>query len=287
MAFPEAIQNSRLALITEHRTKSTPDGIRCTDPVAEPVPFAIGGELTPQTVLAGYRAGYFPMPAATAEDLEINRLLYAELVHNGAVTVQPRAQTDPFELTWWSPDPRPVYRVGQGHLGTRLARLLRNGHLLWTTTVNQAFDRVVGHCQANRRPRWLTAELAESLRALHDEGWAHSVEVWSAGDLVGGAFGVGIGRVFSADSCFHLVSDASRVAMLDLERRLAPTAVEFIDLEWDSPSNRRLGAQPMPTKQFLEVLTRSDQRVEMTTDSADVRRLGHPLKNDLTDSRIQ
>ncbi len=278
MAFPDAIRNPELGLRTEHRPTAAADGSRCADAVAEPVPFAIGGELTPQTVLAGYRAGYFPMPAATTEDLEINRLLYAELVRDGAVAVRPRTKSDPYQLTWWSPDPRPVYRVGEGHLGTRLSRLLRNGRLPWTTTVNRAFGQVVGYCQANRRPRWLTAELVECLRALHDAGWAHSVEVWAADDLIGGVFGVGVGRVFSADSCFHLVSDASRVAMLELEHRLALTAVDLIDLEWDSPSNRRLGAQPMPAKQFLSVLSSSDQRVEMTSETADVRRLGHPLK---------
>ncbi len=264
--------------MTELRLKSSTEAVLDAKPLAEPIPFAIGGEVTPETVLAGYRAGYFPMPAATPEDVEINRLLYSGLVHDGAVTVTPSPQADPYTITWWSPDPRPVYRVGQGHCGTRLSRLLRNGRLPWKTTANRAFHRVVRYCHANRQPRWLTAELVDCLLALHDAAWAHSVEVWSDDDLIGGVFGVGVGRVFSADSCFHRVSDASRVAMLDLERRLALTTVEFIDLEWDSESNRRLGAKLMPATQFLEVLTSDDSRVEIAPDTTDVRHLQHPEK---------
>lgn len=245
-----------------------------TETVSRPV--AIGGHLTPATVLAGYQDGVYPMPAANADDIAINRLLYAEAVEDGAIEIRPTSLADPFELTWWSPDPRPVYSVGAGHRSRRLAQSLRGGRFAWHTTVDTEFARVVAECRLDRRPRWITDGLRDCLVALHESGYAHSVEVWQDDELIGGVFGIGSGTVFSADSCFHRVPNASRVALFDLEHRLAATDIGYIDLEWDSDSNRYLGARPMPSREFLPILRAGSAAVRLPTEPADVRRLGGP-----------
>src|SRR4051794_29024738 len=119
-------------------------------------PVAVGGLLTPETLLAGYRHGVFPVPAAAPEDIEITKLLYGEHVGSGAVR-QLDSDTDPFALTWWSPDPRPVIPHGTLARSRDLARLLRN-RLDWTTTANEAFTDVLAQCRADRQPVWLTDE---------------------------------------------------------------------------------------------------------------------------------
>jgi leucyl/phenylalanyl-tRNA--protein transferase len=121
-------------------------------------------------------------------------------------------------------------------------RLLRN-RLPRTTTANQRFEQVPAECRADRNPEWLTDELCECMVALHKLGWAHSVEMWEGDELVRGAIGVGTGEVFTLDTCFHRRTNASKVALLDIEHRLAGTGVTP-DVEWDGGQSQRLGAAP-------------------------------------------
>ncbi|BCJ44518.1 leucyl/phenylalanyl-tRNA--protein transferase [Actinoplanes ianthinogenes] len=236
-------------------------------------PAAIGGRLDPATVLAGYRHGVFPMPVVSAAEAEVNHFLYEDSVAAGTTAVLDSPLPDPFALTWWSPDPRPVIPYGRLAKPRSLMKLLRN-RLRWTTTANQHFDRVLAECRANRTPEWLTDELCECMVELHKLGWAHSVEVWDGDELVGGAAGIGVGTVFTLDTCFHRQTNASKVALLDMECRLAGTGVTLLDVEWDSEQSRRLNAGPVPRREFLAALSRGGDPVPLAGGVEEVRRLG-------------
>lgn len=240
-------------------------------PAEEPV--AIGGQLDPATVLGGYRHGAFAMPAGSEAEIEANHFLYEDAVAAGTTVVLDSALPDPYALTWWSPDPRPVIPYGGLAKPRSLMRLLRN-RLPWTTTANQGFDQVLAECRRNRTPEWLTDELCECMVELHKLGWAHSVEVWEGEALVGGAIGVGTGTVFSLDTCFHRQTNASKVALLDMEHRLAGTGVTLLDVEWDSERTQRLGAGPVPRHDFLAELAGDGAPVRLADGTEEVRRLG-------------
>ncbi|MFJ8430177.1 leucyl/phenylalanyl-tRNA--protein transferase [Kitasatospora sp. NPDC094019] len=238
------------------------------------VPIAIGGRLDPATVLGGYRHGAFPMPAATGADIEVNHALYEESVESGRTVVLDSPLPDPYALAWWSPGPRPVVPYGGLTKARSLMKLLRN-RLPWTTTANQDFARVLAECRRDRLPEWLTPELCECMVELNRQGWAHSVEVWEGDELVGGAIGIGTGEVFVLDTCFHRRSNASKVALLDMEHRLAGAGVTLLDVEWDSERSRRLGAEPMPRHAFLAALARGSGPVRLADGAEPVRRLGY------------
>ncbi|MET8468660.1 leucyl/phenylalanyl-tRNA--protein transferase [Streptomyces sp. NPDC006422] len=236
-------------------------------------PVAIGGRLDPATVLGGYRHGLFPMHAATPAHVEANHALYEDSVAAGATVVVDSPLPDPYELAWWSPDPRPVVPYGGLAKSRSLMKLLRN-RLTWTTTANQEFARVLDECRRDRTPQWLTGELVACMVALHGEGWAHSAEVWEGEELVGGAIGIGLGEVFVLDTCFHRRDNASKVALLDMEHRLAGRGVTLLDVEWDSERSRRLGARPVPRGTLLETLARGGGRVPPAGGMEPARRLG-------------
>ncbi|MGW3116652.1 leucyl/phenylalanyl-tRNA--protein transferase [Streptomyces sp. NPDC001107] len=236
-------------------------------------PVAIGGRLDPATVLGGYRHGTFPMHAATAAHIEANHALYEDSVASGATVVLDSPLPDPYALVWWSPDPRPVVPYGGLTKARSLMKLLRN-RLTWTTTANQDFARVLAECRRDRTPEWLTTELCACMTALNQLGWAHSVEVWEDDELVGGAIGIGTGEVFVLDTCFHRRSNASKVALLDMEHRLAGSGVTLLDVEWDSERSRRLGAGPVPRHEFLATLARGSDPVPLAGGVEPARRLG-------------
>ena len=148
---------------------------------------------------------------------------------------------------------------------------MRRGHE-WTTT-DTAFERVAEQCRAGREPRWLTDTLLESLIALHEKGWAHSVEVWADGELIGGAFGVAVGPALSGDSIFGRRPEAARIAVADLAARFAAAGGELIDAQWDSPFLRSLGARPMPRAEYLARLTGPAERVVLAGQPQPARRL--------------
>jgi leucyl/phenylalanyl-tRNA--protein transferase len=159
------------------------------------------------------------------------------------------------------------------HIGRNVRRQLRSGPE-WATTANHAFHRVAEECRGCREPRWLTDTLLESLLDLHQMGWAHSVEVWEGDDLVGGAFGIGIGGTFSGDSMFNRRPNAARVAVADLAARCAQAGGAAIDAQWDSPFLRSLGADPMPQARYLSMLAAgSSRRLALPQQALPARRL--------------
>lgn len=203
----------------------------------------VGADLQPATLVAAYRNGIFPWP------------------HQG------------MPLPWFSPDPRAVFVVGDIHVARSLRRTLRRSG--WETTVDAAFDRVVQACGADRDGgTWITPPMAAAYRRLHDCGWAHSLEVWDGDDLVGGVYGVLLGGVFTGESMFHRASDASKVALVDLARRLGEAGASWLDAQLPTPHLRSMGAESWPRPLFLRRLAAvRDTDVRPVTDRLPVARL--------------
>ncbi|MER8187670.1 leucyl/phenylalanyl-tRNA--protein transferase [Kitasatospora sp. NPDC094015] len=234
------------------RTTDWWDTVRVSGAPAD-APAAFCADLGADSLLAAYRAGMFPMPAPDEYARWMNEALYEDRVAGGAIAVPGGDGEHPYQVSWWSPDPRPVIRPDQVRLGRRLGQRLRN-RLDWWTSVDRDFGRVVAQCAADREPRWLTEELRRGLLDLHERGRAHSVEVWQGPELVGGAFGIRVGPVLSLDSMFHRRPDASRVAVADLASRFGAAGGLLLDAQWDSAHIRSLGALPMPRQEYLDLL---------------------------------
>jgi leucyl/phenylalanyl-tRNA---protein transferase len=189
---------------------------------------AVGGDLRLERLLEAYRHGIFPW---YDED-------------------QP--------ILWWSPDPRTVLFPDKLHISRSLKRSLRPG--LFTVTLDTCFRDVMQQC-AGPRPQypdggtWITAEMLEAYTALHKQGYAHSVETWQEGKLVGGLYGVAIGGAFFAESMFTRVPDASKVALVSLVRQLQAWGFRIIDCQQASPHVMRLGAEEIPRREFVDQLT--------------------------------
>ncbi len=190
---------------------------------AEPEgPVAVGGDLEPGTLLCAYRSGLFPMPVGRQN-----------------------------QLGWWSPDPRAVIPVDQLYRSRSLVRSMRGFHF----STNQAFDEVVLGCADPGRPYgWINDDIREAYHQLHELGWAHSVEVWSGRELVGGVYGVGIGSFFAGESMFHRATDASKAALVHLVDRLRQSPSALFDVQWLTPHLESLGAVEIPRTQYLRRL---------------------------------
>ncbi len=190
---------------------------------------AVGGDLQPGTLLAAYRAGLFPMG------------------------VGPHG-TEP--MGWWSPDPRGVLPLG----ALRVSRSLRRAVRRFELRVDTAFDEVVAACaDPGREGRWITPAVAEAYGRLHRLGWAHSVECWHAGRLVGGLYGVAIGGLFAGESMFHAETDASKVALVALVGLLARDgdSRRLLDVQWRTEHLASLGVVEVPRTEYLRRLRRA------------------------------
>jgi leucyl/phenylalanyl-tRNA--protein transferase len=155
------------------------------------------------------------------------------------------------ELAWWSPDPRGVLPFA----GFHRSRTLRRHAKRFTLTVNMAFTAVMRECADPRRPHgWIDESFVEAYAELHRLGWAHSVEAWLDDELVGGMYGIRIGRFFAGESMFHRATDASKVALGAAVELLAAEGVELFDVQWTTPHLRSLGAVDLPRTVYLERL---------------------------------
>jgi leucyl/phenylalanyl-tRNA--protein transferase len=213
---------------------------------------AFCADLSPASVLGGYRRGLIPMPAPDEYFSTLNEFRYEEEVAAGTIAIVGQADDDPYQVAWWSPDPRPVIGVDGVHIGRNVRKRLRRDGL--RTTADSDFARVAEACRAGREPRWLTDELLEALTVLHKDGWAQSIEVWREEELVGGAMGIGIGTMISGDSLFGRQPGAAAIAVADMAARLAVAGGTLIDAQWDSPFLRSLGAGPMTRERYLALL---------------------------------
>ncbi|MEV5437080.1 leucyl/phenylalanyl-tRNA--protein transferase [Streptomyces sp. NPDC052682] len=241
-------------------------------------PVAFCPDLSPAGLLAAYRAGAYPFPASDEYTAALNEVIFADQVQKGRIRLMGGESADPYSVSWWSPDPRPVLPVTGVRLGRSLARRLRN-RLPWSTSMDRRFEQVVRACRAGRTPLWLTEELIASLVHLHEQGQAHSVEVWEDGELIGGVFGLRVGPVFSMDSMFFRRPGASKVAVADLAARFAEAAGELLDAQRDSPHVRGLGAVLLPREQYVRHLRRAaGDSAPMPTGTLPAHRLAPPAR---------
>jgi leucyl/phenylalanyl-tRNA--protein transferase len=204
------------------------------DPEAFPPPeradrsglLAVGGDLSPERLLAGYRRGIFPW--------------YSE--------GQP--------ILWHSPDPRFVLLPDQLHLPRSLEKVLRRR--VFELRADTAFSEVLTACAESPRPgqdgTWITPEMHAAYMELHRLGHAHSVEAWKDGALVGGLYGVALGRVFFGESMFARVPDASKAAFATIARSLFDAGCLLIDCQVETEHLARFGAADIPRRRFLHLL---------------------------------
>lgn len=186
---------------------------------------------------------------AAGGDLSTDRLLYA--YRHGIFPWYEDGQP----LLWWSPDPRCVLQQGSYHLSRRLRRYLRQSSA--EVRFNTSFSNVIRACAAPRRSgqgTWITPDMITAFERLHGEGWAHSVEIWQDGSLVGGLYGLGIGRVFFGESMFSDDANASKIALLTLSRMMDSNELGIIDCQVDSSHLLSLGATLIPRREFAGVL---------------------------------
>jgi leucyl/phenylalanyl-tRNA--protein transferase len=181
---------------------------------------AIGADLEPGTLLAAYRQGLFPMYAGRS-------------------------------LAWWSPEPRGIIPLDAFHRSHSLARSIRDFEIRLDT----AFVDVMRGCADPARPHgWIDTRFIHAYTQLHDLGYAHSVEVFRDGALVGGLYGVRIGRLFAGESMYHRVTDASKVACWATVELLRLDGATLFDVQWTTPHLRSLGATDVPRREYLRLV---------------------------------
>ena len=185
---------------------------------------AVGGLLLPDRLLDAYRRGIFPWGTIEGQAL------------------------------WYSPDPRMVMFPENFRLSRSLRRLLRSDTL--TISADRDFPAVIAACAATRRRgqdgTWISDEMMEAYTRLHELGWAHSVEVWEEGELVGGLYGLAIGRMFYGESMFSRRDNASKFAFAYLIRLLRERGFGMIDCQMHTDHLASLGAAEIPRSEFLQ-----------------------------------
>jgi leucyl/phenylalanyl-tRNA---protein transferase len=189
----------------------------------------IGADLEPGTVLMAYRTGLFPMG----------------LGDDGSPPTG-----------WWSPDPRGVLLAGHVKVSRSLRKSLRG----FDIRVDTAFGEVMARCaDPSREGSWITPEITTAYTRLHELGWAHSVEAWRDGQLLGGLYGLAIGGLFAGESMFHLATDASKCALVGLSDLVFADGDprRMIDVQWATAHLTSLGISEIPRDEYLARLQRS------------------------------
>ena len=179
---------------------------------------AIGADLEPATLLAAYRRGVFPMHLASGE------------------------------LAWWSPNPRGILALED----LKISRSLRRSLAHFDVTFDADFEAVMRGCDEGRSDSWISEDFIQAYCALHSLGWAHSVEVWREGQLVGGLYGLEVGGLFAGESMFHRQRDASKVAIVALVHRLQKCGGDrLLDVQWSTDHLATLGVTEIPREEYL------------------------------------
>ena len=158
-------------------------------------------------------------------------------------------------VLWWCPDPRMVLPTDAVHVSRSLARRLKKGG--FEITFDRAFARVLAECAAPRRHEsgtWLVSSMRQAYTRLFDAGAAHSIEVWTDGELAGGLYGVSIGRMFFGESMYADEANASKVALVHLVAMLRARNMPMIDCQQETAHLARFGARPIPRKAFADRL---------------------------------
>ena len=186
---------------------------------------AVGGDLNPDRLLSAYRQGVFPW------------------------------FSDGQPILWWSPDPRAILYPADLHISRSLRKSLRTQG--FAVTADRAFDHVIQRCAESRNARegtWITSGMQEAYCTLYRMGYAHSVETWQNGQLVGGLYGLAIGKAFFGESMFSQITDASKTALVALSVSLTASGYHFIDCQVVSEHLNSLGAKAVPRYRFSSEL---------------------------------
>jgi leucyl/phenylalanyl-tRNA---protein transferase len=190
---------------------------------------AVGGDLSQERLLKAYSMGIFPW---YSEDSPI---------------------------LWWSPDPRLVIFPDELRVSRSLKQCMRKG--LFTVTMNKAFVQVMQACaeviRKGQSGTWITGEMIRAYSGLHAAGYAHSVEIWHEKNLVGGLYGIVLGKVFFGESMFARMSDASKVAFVTFVEHLKQQGFRLIDCQVQTEHLVSLGARNIPRSTFLKILKKS------------------------------
>ncbi len=193
---------------------------------------AFGADLSPETLLAAYSAGFFPMPLT----LPLSEAL------------RTRRRT---ALGWFHPLERGVLIPDRIHISRSLRRSMRG----FTTTVDRAFDQVINACGDPARPHgWIDRDIVNAYTRLHRMGIAHSIEVWDDEGLAGGLYGVSINGLFAGESMFHRRTDASKTAMVALVDLLGDEPGRLIDVQWSTDHLESMGCESITRAEYVERL---------------------------------
>jgi leucyl/phenylalanyl-tRNA--protein transferase len=224
------MENGEFPYFSEHErfrfppvSESTPEGI-----------VASGGNLSPGMLISAYSQGIFPW------------------------------YTEGEPILWWSPDPRFILWFRDFHISKSLRKVLKQNR--FSVTLDSDFPGVIGACRdVPRRGQtgtWITDEMTEGYLRLRELGYAHSVEVRQAGDLVGGLYGVSLGANFFGESMFSFVSNASKTALVYLVAQLSTVGFDLIDSQVYTAHLERLGAGEIPREEYMKIL---EARLQMPT----------------------
>lgn len=187
---------------------------------------AVGGDLSPERLLLAYRMGIFPW------------------------------FSDESPILWWSPDPRMILIPKDFKRSKSLRQTIRNRNL--EVRFDSDFNQVIQQCAATTRKHedgtWIIPEMISAYGKLHELGFAHSVETYRDGTLVGGLYGISLGRAFFGESMFYAERDASKVALSALADRMIEWDFRFIDAQQNTDHLGRMGASPVPREHFLALL---------------------------------
>ncbi|MBS0288262.1 MAG: leucyl/phenylalanyl-tRNA--protein transferase [Proteobacteria bacterium] len=189
---------------------------------------AIGGDLKPERLLAAYRQGIFPW-------------------------------YDKEPILWWSPDPRTILLLNNLHISTSMKKVLHRHD--FTITMDEQFTQVIQNCATVRAAdpgTWITPQMQAAYIELHELGYAHSLEICVNGSLVGGIYGVSLGKLFFGESMFSLQPNASKIAIIYLVKQLKAWDFEFIDCQMWSEHLGTLGATTVPRQAFLQKLAQNN-----------------------------
>jgi leucyl/phenylalanyl-tRNA--protein transferase len=190
---------------------------------------AVGGDLSPDTLLTAYSLGIFPWFSEGSP------------------------------ILWWSPDPRLVLFPGRLKVSASLRQIIKSEK--FSIRFDSNFEQVISQCALVKRKdqdgTWITSGMQQAYDELHKRGFAHSVETYYRNELVGGLYGVSLGRAFFGESMFHRMTDASKVALYYLVEKAKKWDFHFIDAQLSTSHLKSLGAEEIPRKEFLDRLVKA------------------------------
>ena len=190
---------------------------------------AVGGDLNPEWLTEAYNKGIFPW-----------------------------FNSDEQEILWWSPSERAIIYPGEMHVSGSLKKVLRKE--LFSVSFDESFDQVIDNCSIRNEKSegtWITERMKTAYKQMHSIGIAHSVEVKFNEKLVGGLYGISLGKMFFGESMFSRVSNASKIALYFLQKRLVDWEFSLIDCQMMNPHLQSLGAINMPREHFVDLVEKN------------------------------